>query len=650
MAVGEIFLTEFVQVLIQKLTSRELLNFVRRESVHEKLKKWSTTFSMIKAMLSDAEEKQLTSEVVKHWLDDIKNLAYDVEDVLDKFFAELLRCKIENLHRDSTSKVWGLIPTCCTISSPAAFGLFMLKMNSEIKEITGRLEDITERKNKLGLNDIGRFEIEWKRPPSSSLPDGQVIGRDEDKKKIVQLLLTDQQSNLNFDVVGIVGMAGVGKTTHAGLVFHDDAMKYFDIKVWIWVILQYVSDDFDSMRLTKAILKSINSSESENNDDFSNLQERLSKALADKKFLIVLDDVWNSKNDLHDLWVKVRCLFRFGAPGNKIVVTTREVNVAKLMGAIQHHNLECVSDDDCWQVFVQHAFFIRNTSELPNLGSVRDKILAKCNGLPLAARSFGGLFLCKEINEWEDILKNKLWTLSDHNNILPMLRLKYYHLPTHLKRCFSYCAILPEDYEFEEKQLILLWMAEGLIHQPEGTRHMEDLGKEYFRELLSRSFFHKSRKNESKYVMHDLMNDLAQWVAGETCFRLEDKQDGDNQCRIFEKARHSSYITAGCDGIQRLEAFSKVKHLRTFLPLGQSYYERKHIASYFTLQILPKLQYLRVLSLNGYHITELPDSVGELKLLRYLDLSYTHLRSLPESIGSLYNFADIVVRMLHKST
>ncbi|XP_048329904.2 putative disease resistance RPP13-like protein 1 isoform X1 [Ziziphus jujuba] len=634
MAVGEIFLAAFLQILFERLMSSELLNFARREGVQEKLKKWRTMLSTIQAVLCDAEEKQLTSKAVNLWLDDLRDLAYDVEDILDKFSTELLRRKIEKLHQASTSKAWCLIPPCCTCSSSSGFGWFMYNLDSEINEITERLQDISRRKNELGLNDIGRSVIEWKRPPSSSLPDGPVIGRDEDKKKMIELLIRDEQSLVNFDVASIVGMPGVGKTTLAGLVFNDDAMKHFDIKVWV-----SVSDDFNCVRLTKAILKSI-TLKNENFDEFSEFQDLLSEVLAGKKFLIVLDDVWNTN---YGLWATLQSPFRAAAPGSKIIVTTRDINVAKLMGAVECYNLECVSDDDCWKVFVQHAFLNRNISEPPNLRLLREKIVSKCNGLPLAAGTLGGLLRCKEIDEWEDILNCKLWTQLDQSNILPLLRLSYHYLPSHLKRCFAYCSILPKDYEFEEKQLILLWMAEGLIQQLEGSKQMEDLGSEYFNELLSRSFFQKSRKDKTKYVMHDLMNDLAQWVAGEIGFGLEDKLDSNNGCWIFPKARHSSYISAKFDGIQRLGAFSKVKYLRTFLPLTEPHGEEKYITSSFTLDILPKFQYLRVLSLNSYNISKLPDSIGELKHLRYLDLSYTNISSLPQSIITLYNLQTLLL-------
>ena len=106
-----------------------------------------------------------------------------------------------------------------------------------------------------------------------------------------------------------------------------------------------------------------------------------------------------------------------------------------------------------------------NIDEHPNLESIGRRIVEKCGGSPLAARAFGGL-LRSELREyeWERVLYNKVWDFTKNEyDIIPALRLNYYHLSSHLKRCFTYCAIFSQDYEFTKQELILLWMVEGLI-------------------------------------------------------------------------------------------------------------------------------------------------------------------------------------------
>ncbi|THG22291.1 hypothetical protein TEA_009424 [Camellia sinensis var. sinensis] len=174
---------------------------------------------------------------------------------------------------------------------------------------------------------------------------------------------------------------------------------------------------------------------------------------------------------------------------------------------------------------------------------------------------------------------------------------------------------------------------------------MEDVGGEYFRELLSRSFFQPSRTGKSsKFVMHDLINDLAQVVARETCFRLEDILKYPEQCKTIKKARHSSYMRKQYEGMKKFEIFNKAMHLRTFLPFNLPYGVNCHLASNVPVNLLPKLRRLRVLNMSSYDIIEVPNSVGDLKHLRYLNLSNTNIEELPESLGSLYNLQTLMLR------
>ncbi|CAN6693241.1 unnamed protein product [Malus baccata var. baccata] len=620
MSLGEVFISGLLQVLLERLTSRETLSYFRRLlGVGKELKKWKSMLSTIRAVLNDAEEKQLINQEVKLWLDDLRDLAYDVEDILDKFSTEMLRRQIKEKHGAITSKVCGLLSDV----------KFNCNLSSEIKKITDRLHEILEVKKQLGLNE-GTPSKAWHVPPSSRLPEGPVIGRDTDKTKIIDFLLKEAPSAVNFHVVAIVGMPGVGKTTLARHVYDDDAMKEFNLKVWV-----SVSDDFNLERVTKAILESATSGLAKEYKEFNQVQESLSKELAGKKFLIVLDDVWNTC--VYDLWIKLQSPFRVGALGSKIIVTTRDANVANMMGSTVYQ-LGGITDDQCWEVFEQHSLLDITNKRPQNFELINEKIVAKCRGLPLAARTLGGLLRCKQVEEWEAILNNKMWSLSDDSGILPVLKLSYHYLPSSLKRCFAYCSLLPNDYEFREKQLIILWMAEGLIQQRvEDKKQVEEVGSDYFQELLSRSLFQKASKSNDKYVMHDLVGELARWAAAEICFSLEDKGNDD----LHPMARHMSYVIGAYDGVKKFEAISRVKHLRTFLPLPQSRYN--HLTRRVTFDLLPELRILRVLSLNGYEITELPNSIGKLWNLRYLDLSYTRIKSLPPSTTTLCNLQTLLL-------
>ncbi|GFZ02599.1 hypothetical protein Acr_15g0012070 [Actinidia rufa] len=215
MTVGEIFLAAFIQVLFEKLASGELSNFVRREGIHTALKKWTRMLEEIVAVLEDAEEKQITERGIQMWLEDLEDLAYDLDDVLDEIATEALRRKLKHQERlASIRKVSAFIPACLRPSTV----LSDFRMKSKLDKITPRLQNLFERRSGFGLQRVAAVasaSVAQGRETSSIQEPFVVHGRVEDKKAIMELLLNDQLSNTKFGTVPIVGMGGVGKTTLA---------------------------------------------------------------------------------------------------------------------------------------------------------------------------------------------------------------------------------------------------------------------------------------------------------------------------------------------------------------------------------------------------------------------------------------------------
>jgi Leucine-rich repeat (LRR) protein len=629
MAVGELFLSAFLQVLFDRLGSRELLNFVRRDGLRKKLEGWSETLKGIEAVLADADEKQHAERGVKNWLDDLRDLAYDLEDILDEFFTETMRCKAS-----------------CTGFTPRAVKVNM-RLESNIKEITGRFNRMVKQKNDLKLSsenvDRRSYSTRETLAPTSVVTEAHVYGRDSDKEALLEFLVGDKRSDAQLSVIPIVAMGGMGKTTLAQLVYNDKKVQsFFDLKAWACV-----SQDFDAVRVTKAILKSVSASGGDDND-LNLLQVQLKQKLEGKKFLVVLDDLWNES--YHD-WTILRAPFEAGAPGSTIIITTRNQGVSSKTSTISAYSLKELSNDFCLSILAHHALGTRDFSTHLNLKDIGEAIVRRCKGSPLAAKVLGGVLRNKvDHDEWEKVLKSKIWGLPEvESEIAPALMLSYYHLPSNLKRCFAYCSIFPKDYEFKEEELVLLWMAEGLIQPLEEGKQMEDLGIDYFRNLLSRSFFQQSFKDDSRFLMHDLINDLAQWVAGDICFKMENRFGGNIGRQPSKKARHSSYLGDYYDGIQKFEVFYDLTRLRTFLPFRLSNQGSCYLTNDVPLELLPKLRRLRVLSLSGYSISELPESIGDLKHLRFLDFSHMgEIRSLPESVAALYNLQTLILENCYK--
>ncbi|KAK3206245.1 hypothetical protein Dsin_020291 [Dipteronia sinensis] len=667
--IGEAFLTAAIQGLFSKLDSPELLQLLDQdERIQADLEKLQTTLMMVHAVLDDAEEKQIRNRLVRAWLDELKSFAYDIDDILDEFATEALRRKLLLETQAGSNKVWKLIPTCCTRFSPPTIK-FNIMMRSKMKKINARLQFIVEQKNGLDLkeNSAGRSSKFRERPTSSSVVDKTpVYGRDEDKEAIIELLLKTGSSNGGVSIIPIIGMGGVGKTALAQFVYNDDRVQgHFDLKTWVCV-----SQDFDVKRVTKTILLSIAAGTAvvTGDDDLNMLQVKLKQELSMKKFLLVLDDLWNEN---YDEWTSLRCPFDVGSPGSKIIVTTRNRSVSSIVGTLPTYSLKVLSDDASLCVFSQHSLGTNDFTAHLHLKEIGEKIVKRCYGLPLAAKTLGGLLRGKfNHSDWEDVLNCKIWDIPEkRSGIIPSLRLSYYYLPSHLKRCFAYLSLLPKDFKFSKEKIILLWMAEGFLQHENSNKQMEDFGTEYFEDLHSRSFIQQSGRDMSLFEMHDLINDLAQWAAGEICFNMENMQEVDKQRKATKKSRHFSYIRDKYDGITKFEvvydvnnlqnfyydgglhdgfktfnAFDEVKHLRTFLPLDSP--ESTGDDSYLTadvLGILPKLCRLRVLSLHECSILELPDATGDLRHLRYLDLSFTKIVYLPDSISNLYNLQTLNV-------
>lgn len=207
-----------------------------------------------------------------------------------------------------------------------------------------------------------------------------------------------------------------------------------------------------------------------------------------------------------------------------------------------------------------------------HLKEVGENIVKKCKGLPLAVKTLGGLLRGKyDLNDWEYVLNSKIWDLPEGAcNVIPALRISYHYLPSHLKRCFAYCSIFPKGYEFQEKEITLLWMAEGFLQHETREMQLEDVCRKAFTGLWSRSFFQQSSMDNSLFFMHDLINDLAQWAAGEICLRLENTGEGKKLEGISENLRHFSCTGSSVYDHKSFEALYNSMHLRTFLPLKPS--------------------------------------------------------------------------------
>ncbi|XP_062001774.1 putative disease resistance protein At3g14460 [Rosa rugosa] len=616
----------------------------------------------VNSVLDDAEEKQIRNPAVKKWLDELKDAIYAAGDLLDEVNTEALRLKVEvegKAEKNDTG--WRDIVNSSSIDE------FDKSLEHKIKDILHRVELLANKKQVLDLKECVVVRPQVRLPATSVVEEHAVYGRDDDKERIIQLLGSQDASGSTVGVIPIVGMGGIGKTTLAQLVYNDDRVKKiarddavqtrvkkiarddavqtrasnFDIQAWVCV-----SEEFDVVRITQTIHGSVITGQTCCVKDLNLLQVQLKDALAGKKFLIVLDDVWNEN---YALWDVLRGPFQSGAQGSKIIVTTRNHGVASVMGTVlKPCYLRQLSEQDCWKLFAKHAFENAKVGEHPHLEVMGREIVRKCKGLPLAAKSLGGLLRSElDPKQWEMILNSDIWELSaKESNILPALWLSYQYLSSDLKRCFAFCSIFPKGYEFTKSELVSLWMAEDLL-QPERRKTMEQVGDDYFNILISRSFFqHSTASNQSVFTMHDLINDLAKFVLGEFCVRLEDY----DSLEFPNKIRHLSYLKTGVHEFEYLGCLLGTKNLHTLLalPLQLPSHGECYKTSKLHLMALGKLKYLRLLNLSNCEVGQFLYSIDLLKHLRYLDLSRTQIEELPieelpEAVCKLYNLQTLLL-------
>ncbi|XWS58022.1 hypothetical protein CRYUN_Cryun09bG0223300 [Craigia yunnanensis] len=301
----------------------------------EKLKKTLTT---IKAVLLDAEEKQAHDNQLRIWLQDLNDACYDAEDVLDEFEIEAF-CKFSN--REALERRTNFFSS----SNPIAF---RIRMAHKIKKVTGRFDEIAALRHKFHLterHDGTSRVVRLDRETHSFVQAADIIGRDKDKEEIITTLMQDPTDGEDISVLPIVGFGGLGKTALAKLVFNDECVdRHFELKMWVCV-----SDDFDLKRLMIKIIKAAKGFDGDcSHMDLDQLQKALRDCLDGKKYLLILDDLWNEDNMK---WNELKQLLVGRGRGSKIVVTTRSNQIAKIMGTIPAHNLQGLPQKESFLCF-----------------------------------------------------------------------------------------------------------------------------------------------------------------------------------------------------------------------------------------------------------------------------------------------------------
>jgi hypothetical protein len=600
--------------------------------VDEEVQELKHKLRIIQVMLDNEEERQLKQHVENHWLAQLKDAYYEMDDVLDSWNTARIKLEIEK-EEDINAAPAVKKKVLCSFFPSLSYCFRHIKNLALRHDIGHKIKKLNETLDNAKGRLLPGFDLTMQleaveRPKTTSFVDAtNIIGRDNNKANLLRSLLDKgSQEERKPRVISLVGMGGLGKTTLAQLAYNDPrVMAHFEQRMWVCV-----SDPFDQCRVAKDIIESIEH-QSPNINQLQSLLEKICDLIGGKKFFLVLDDVWIEDSSK---WEPFRDALKCGAKGSRILVTTRKLGVAEMMASAPI-NLEVLSEEDCWLIFSKIAF--SNEDQLKDLEDLGRQLANKCKGLPLAAKTLGSLMHNKTSREqWRDIVDSRLWELEDvERGVFAPLFLSYYDLPSPMKRCFSYCATFPKDYKFYKYELVVLWIAQGYI---DSKKNMEMKAEEYFEVLAMRSFFQDFGTDEydGRIVsckMHDIVHDFAQSMTKNECFII----DGDKESRIDLKSARHLHLKISEES-KFPESVYEAKNLHTlFLTSGQS-------DDYFDM-LLSKLfkhfRYLRTLYLDC-RIKKLPDTVENLIHLRCLLMSKrVEIEELPETVCNLCNLQSL---------
>ncbi|XP_042486471.1 disease resistance protein RPH8A-like [Macadamia integrifolia] len=596
-------------------------------SLHDELE-WINSF------LRDADEKRRSNRRVNLWVSQVKNLAFDAEDIIDLYMLQIVRQRQRNIvKRFMGSRKY----------------LFTLhKFGNQVEDIKRRIGEISANRSKYGIETLETGEtstrlddcLARKRRRDNMEEEVDVVGFEKDIEKLATLLKQEEESDRQLLVVSIVGMGGLGKTTLAKKVYdRSDVKNTFNSCAWIYVSQEYRIKDLLSGAIAQLMMRTKEELEKKNEEDLKNL---LSNYLKERRCLLVFDDVWRKED-----WDTLKLAFlphRDERKQQRVLVTTRIMEVAKHTDPlIAPYELGLLGDKESFELFSKKVFQYQARIEerrySKDLEDVGRKLVARCGGLPLAIVVLGGLLSTKErtLGVWNKVLESVNWQLNEGpQQCMDILALSYTDLPYYLQSCFLYFGLYPEDYEISSEKLIRLWVAEGFILQ-RGEETMEDTAEEYLEELIDRSMIQAASRRPDggveKCRIHDLLRDLAV---------SEAKKDklleiyGTSNCSAGSLSRFRRLaIHPNKNGMNPISS-STLHHLHSFLCFSFDLQKNEWKGLYVGFNLL------RVLDLqNVTTLKDLPKEIGGLVLLKYLNLRRTKLQRIPHSMGNLCNLQTL---------
>nr|AGQ17375.1 RGA1e [Aegilops tauschii] len=625
-----------------------------KKNIEDLLKELKTmNAALIK--IGEVPPDQLDSQD-KLWADEVRELSYVIEDAVDKFLVRVHGVEPD----DNTNGFKGLMKRTTKLLKKV---VDKHGIAHAIKDIKKELQEVAARRDRNKFDGIASIPTEAIDPRLRALyiEAAELVGiygkRDQELMSLLSLE-GDDASTKKLKKVSIVGFGGLGKTTLAKAVY-EKIKGDFDCHAFV-----PVGQNPDKKKVFRDILMDLSNS----NSDLALLDERqlinkLHKFLENKRYLVIIDDVWDE-----GLWKDINLAFsNRNNLGSRLIITTRIFGVSESCCSSADdpvYEIEPLSIDDSSKLFYTRIF---SDSGCPKeFEQVSKDILKKCGGVPLAIITIASALASgqqvKPKHEWDILLQSLGSGVTKDNSLVEMRRIlsfSYYNLPSHLKTCLLYLCIYPEDSMIHRDRLIWKWVAEGFVHHGDQGTSLFLVGLNYFNQLINRSMLqpiYSDMGNVYACRVHDMVLDLICNLSHEAKFvnvfdgtgnimssqsnvrrlSLQNKNE-DHQAKPLTNIMSISQvrsITIFPPAVSIMPALSRFEVLRVLdlsdCNLGESSSLQPNLKG------VGHLIHLRYLGLSGTRISKLPAEIGTLQFLEVLDLGYNHeLDELPSTLFKL---------------
>ncbi|CAL5006891.1 unnamed protein product [Urochloa decumbens] len=573
---------------------------VELESIHAALCK-----------VADVPPDQL-DEQVRIWAREVREASYDMEDILDTFLV-----RVEGREPSDPSRLKSAMNKMGSLFNKAKA---RRDIASAIEEIKKQLQEVAERHTRYRVDEILTNPIATTTAIDPRLAAmykdvTQLIGIDKSMRDVISIVSSSQVYDVSVKktvkMVSIVGVGGLGKTTLADRSYKQLKSQY-DCGAFV-----SVGRNPDMVKVFKDILFDLDKYKYENIHNSGRgadlLIREIREFIENKRYFIVIDDIWEPES-----WETVKLVLVENDCGSGIITTTRNFEVAMEAGEV--YKLQPLSYNDSKKLFYTRIFSGNGNCHSSHPDELLNKIIQKCDGLPLAIITMASLLVGKSLEEWSEVY-NSIGFGNKGNrhveNTMKILSFSYYDLPSHL-------SAFPEDYVIDKDLLIWKWIAEGFVHENQG-KGLFELGDCCVHDMILDLIRTLAREENFIDILDNIEGTLSISSVRRLAFQISTTSEHITHADRMDMSRVRSYIACRCD-IRQWVLLASFKHIRVLA------LENCHYMEDCNLEHLGNLLHLRYLGLRGTNINELPKKIGNLKFLQTLDVIGTGIKELPEGI------------------